>query len=83
MITFDCAVHRLAELGNKKRLAIFRYLLQFGRCGVPVGQIQKELDIPGSTLSHHLSRMIQAGLVKQNRCKSTLYCVAQGRVFIS
>ncbi|RJQ56385.1 MAG: ArsR family transcriptional regulator [Desulfobacteraceae bacterium] len=71
------AAKRLSELGNTTRLSIFRYLVKAGHEGAPVGQIQKAFEIPGSTLSHHLSRLISAGLVKQNRDSRTLYCVAQ------
>jgi DNA-binding transcriptional ArsR family regulator len=45
--------------------------------GVPVGQIQKALGVPGSTLSHHISRLMSAGLIKQVRASRTLYCMAQ------
>ncbi len=71
------AAKRLAELGNTTRLAIFRYLVKMGPDGVPVGEIQKALGIPGSTLSHHISRLISVGLINQNRESRTLYCIAQ------
>jgi DNA-binding transcriptional ArsR family regulator len=71
------AAKRLSELGNTTRLAIFRHLVKVGPEGVPVGQIQKALDIPGSTLSHHISRLVSVGLIKQNRASRTLYCTAQ------
>ena len=67
----------LGELGNTTRLAIFRYLVKVGPEGVPVGQIQKELGIPGSTLSHHISRLMSVGLIKQDRASRTLYCTSQ------
>ena len=73
----DDAAKRLSELGNSTRLAIFRYLVKVGHDGVPVGQIQKALGIPGSTLSHHLSRLMSVGLIKQDRASRTLYCTAQ------
>ena len=73
----DDAAKRLSELGNSTRLAIFRYLVKVGHDGVPVGQIQKALGIPGSTLSHHISRLISVGLIKQDRASRTLYCKAQ------
>ncbi len=66
---------RLAELGNLTRLSIFRVLVKAGREGLPVGEIQKILDIPASTLSHHISRMVNAGLVEQLRDSRTLYCI--------
>lgn len=76
------AANRLAELGNTTRLAIFRYLVKAGHDGVSVGQIQKKLDIPGSTLSHHISRLVRVGLVQQERESRTLYCVAQYKVLL-
>ena len=71
------AAKRLSELGNTTRLAIFRYLVKMGPEGVPVGQIQKALGIPGSTLSHHIARLMSVGLIKQDRASRTLYCTAQ------
>lgn len=70
----------LAELGNPTRLAIFRYLVKVGIEGAPVGQIQKTLNIPGSTLSHHISRLVSVGLIQQVRDSRTLYCVPQFKV---
>ena len=75
------AANRLAELGNSTRLAIFRYLVKAGHEGVPVGHIQKEFDIPGSTLSHHISRLVRVGLVQQVRESRTLYCIPQYEAF--
>ena len=71
------AAKRLSELGNSTRLSIFRYLVKVGPDGVPVGHIQKALGIPGSTLSHHISRMVSVGLINQDRKSRTLYCTAQ------
>ena len=73
----EAAAKRLGELGNTTRLAIFRYLVKVGHEGVPVGQIQKALGVPGSTLSHHISRLVSVGLIEQNRSSRTLYCTAQ------
>ncbi len=73
----ETAAKRLAELGHHTRLSIFRYLVKMGEEGVSVGEIQKELDIPGSTLSHHINRLISVGLIKQVRESRTLYCVPQ------
>lgn len=70
----ELAAARLAELGHSTRLAIFRLLVKAGRHGISVGDIQQQLDIPGSTLSHHLSRMIKVDLVEQQRDGRTLYC---------
>ncbi len=66
---------RLAELGNSTRLSIFRVLVKAGNKGLPVGEVQKILDIPGSTLSHHISRLVNAGLIEQRRDSRTLHCL--------
>ncbi len=71
------AAKRLAELGNTTRLAVFRYLVKAGHDGAAVGEIQKALDVPGSTLSHHISRLVSVGLIKQVRESRTLYCIPQ------
>jgi ArsR family transcriptional regulator, arsenate/arsenite/antimonite-responsive transcriptional repressor len=65
---------RLAELGHPTRLTIFKLLVKAGSDGISVGSIQQELDIPGSTLSHHIAKMIKVGLVRQVRQSRVLYC---------
>ena len=69
------AAKRLAELGHPTRLAIFRHLVRCGPCGCSVGDIQQILDVPGSTLSHHIARLVAAGLVEQHRDGRTLQCI--------
>ena len=73
----ETAAKKLAELGHTTRLKIFRYLVKGGRQGVSVGDIQSALDVPGSTLSHHITRLVSVGLVVQRREGRTLYCVPQ------
>lgn len=76
----EIAAKRLAELGHDTRLAIFRYLVKVGSKGAPVGQIQAKLGVPGSTLSHHINRLVTVGLISQVRESRTLYCVPQFEV---
>jgi len=73
----EIAAKRLAELGHATRLEIFRHLVKGGKNGVPVGEIQSALGVPGSTLSHHITRLVNVGLVVQRREGRTLYCVPQ------
>lgn len=73
----EIAAQRFAELGHKTRLEIFKHLVRGGRQGVPVGELQSTLNVPGSTLSHHINRLINVGLVVQRREGRTLYCVPQ------
>lgn len=66
----------LKELGHVTRLKIFKSVVRAGKQGIAVGVVQTELSIPGSTLSHHISSLIAAGLISQRREGRTLYCVA-------
>jgi len=51
-----------AALGTEPRLRIVRLLLSAHPDGMTVGEIQSELDIPNSTLSHHLEKLKNEGL---------------------
>jgi DNA-binding transcriptional ArsR family regulator len=68
---------RLAELGHPTRLNIFKLLVKCGNDAVSVGDIQQEIGIPNSTLSHHIAKMVKVGLIKQIRESRTLYCIPQ------
>ena len=70
------AAEQLEALGNPTRLGIFRLLVQAGGQGIPVGEVQKRMKIPASTLSHHIAKLVQAGMVLQRRESRTLYCHA-------
>ena len=54
-------------MGTEPRLRIMRLLLSAHPEGLVVGEIQEELDIPNSTLSHHLDKLRNEGLVLVNR----------------
>ena len=54
-------------LGNEFRLRILRLLLSAHPEGLVVGEIQAELTISASTLSHHLEKLRIEGLVKVER----------------
>ena len=51
-------------------------LVRAGEEGRSVGALQQALAVPRSTLSHHLHRLIAAGLVTQERQATTLICRA-------
>ncbi len=75
--TVETIANRLAELGHPTRLLIFKYLVKSGKEGAPVGSIMQEIGIPGSTLSHHIAKMVKVGLITQVRESRTLYCFPQ------
>jgi DNA-binding transcriptional ArsR family regulator len=57
----------LAAMGTEPRLRIMQLLLSAHPEGLVVGDIQSELDIPNSTLSHHLEKLKNEGLVNVRR----------------
>ncbi|QFU75221.1 ArsR family transcriptional regulator [Halioglobus maricola] len=76
-LPLEVAAKALKELGHPMRLAIYRQLVKAGAEGLPVGSLQSVLEVPGSTLTHHISGLVSAGLVSQRREGRVLYCVAQ------
>jgi DNA-binding transcriptional ArsR family regulator len=61
------SVAALAALAHAARLEIYRLLVKAGPTGLTVGEIGKKLDMPGATLSFHLSQLKHAGLVRAQR----------------
>ena len=57
----------LAAMGTEPRLRIMQLLLTAHPDGLIVGDIGSELDIPSSTLSHHLDKLKNEGLVRIRR----------------
>ena len=70
----DDAANILAKIGNPTRLKIVRLLVRAGDNGLAVGKIQKKLNIPGSTLTHHITHLKSAGVIRQQRQQATLIC---------
>jgi DNA-binding transcriptional ArsR family regulator len=67
-----------AALGSEPRLRIVRLLLSAHPDGMTVGDIQAELGIAGSTLSHHLEKLKIEGLVNSTRDKQWLWYSVNG-----
>jgi len=57
----------LSAIGTEPRLRIMQLLLSAHPNGLVVGDIQSELEIPNSTLSHHLEKLKSEGLVGVRR----------------
>jgi ArsR family transcriptional regulator, arsenate/arsenite/antimonite-responsive transcriptional repressor len=56
-----------SAIGTEPRLRIMQSLLSAHPDGLVVGEIQEELDIPNSTLSHHLDKLKAEDLVRVQR----------------
>jgi DNA-binding transcriptional ArsR family regulator len=65
-----------SAMGTEPRLRIMQLLLSAHPDGLVVGEIQEELDIPNSTLSHHLDKLKNEGLVQVRRESTFLHYTA-------
>jgi ArsR family transcriptional regulator len=63
-------------MGTEPRLRIMQLLLSAHPEGLVVGEIQSELGIPNSTLSHHLEKLKNEDLVKVRRESTFLWYTA-------
>lgn len=63
---------RFKALGNPIRLSILRLIVRGPESGTPAGEIQDAVEIPASTLSHHLSCLSETELVIVDRQGSFL-----------
>ncbi len=70
MTTTSPNARALAALGHDARLSIFRIfrlLVKAGDDGLRVSDIGEHLGLAPSTLAHHLSTLVNAGLVLQDK----------------
>ena len=70
------AANAMDALGTPVRLRIYRMLVRAGADGMTIGRVQQRTGIPRSTLSHHLHRLIGAGLVSSEKIGTSLICRA-------
>jgi ArsR family transcriptional regulator len=69
-----------SAMGTEPRLRIMQALLSAHPDGLVVGEIQEELDIPNSTLSHHLEKLKNEDLVHVQRESTFLRYTANTEV---
>ena len=69
----DAASAVLASLGHPTRISIYMFLQGFGSDGANVGTIKAAVQVPDSTLSHHLERLKNAGIVGARRQERFVY----------
>jgi len=62
-----------SAMGAEARLRIMQLLLSAHPQGLVVGEIQEEMDIPNSTLSHHLDKLKNEDLVNVRRESTFLH----------
>lgn len=58
---------QLGALAHPSRLAVLRHVVQSGPEGATTTDLQRALDIPWTTLNHHVDRLVAAGLLVVRR----------------
>ena len=70
------AAARFAALGSEQRLGVLRILVRAGADGLSIGELGTRSGVTGSTLTHHVRILAQAGLVTQTRKGRSIICAA-------
>ncbi|HTQ44996.1 MAG TPA: helix-turn-helix transcriptional regulator [Polyangiaceae bacterium] len=76
MKSIERHAEQLAALGHVARLALVRAVVQAGPEGVTTTELQETLDIPWTTLNHHLDRLVDSGLVAARRDGKSVFHTA-------
>lgn len=64
-----------AALGSEQRLSVLRTLVRAGPEGLSIGELGDRTGVSGSTLTHHMKILLQAGLVAQAKKGRQIICV--------
>ena len=70
------AASTFAALGSEQRLSVLRALVRAGEAGLTIGELGKRTGVTGSTLTHHMKILAQAGLVTQQKQGRSIICAA-------
>ncbi|MGB3632805.1 MAG: metalloregulator ArsR/SmtB family transcription factor [Rubrobacteraceae bacterium] len=70
------AANAMDALGSPVRLELYRLLIRAGETGMTITRIQQKTGMARSTLSHHLQRLIQGGLVSTEKDGAARICRA-------
>lgn len=75
--TLQEMTRQLKALGHPGRLSIVRAVVQGPVEGTPAGEIQAQIGMPASTLSHNLADLTEAGLLIAARQGTTIRYAAR------
>lgn len=70
------AASAFAALGSEQRLGVLNMLVRAGPEGISIGELGERCGVTGSTLTHHVKILAQAGLVAQERKGRSIICAA-------
>jgi DNA-binding transcriptional ArsR family regulator len=74
MLTAHDAAKGFDAVGAPARVEVLLTLVRAGPDGLLIGELQRRLEIPASTLAHHLRILHNAGLISQERQGRTTTC---------
>ncbi|EPX76356.1 Transcriptional regulator, ArsR family [Salipiger mucosus DSM 16094] len=72
----EIAASKFAALGSEQRLNVLKTLVRSGPEGLSIGELGQRAGVGGSTLTHHLRILTQAGLITQARKGRSTICAA-------
>ena len=75
-LSIEQAASTFAALGSEQRLEVLRTLVRAGPKGLTIGELGQRSGVTGSTLTHHMRILAQAGLVEQTKQGRSIICVA-------
>jgi len=75
-LSVEQAASTFAALGSEQRLSVLRILVRAGDEGIAIGELGERCGITGSTLTHHMKILTQAGLVQQTKRGRSIICAA-------
>jgi DNA-binding transcriptional ArsR family regulator len=74
-LPIEAAASTFAALGSEQRLSVLRTLVRAGPDGLSIGELGIRSGVTGSTLTHHMKILSQAGLVRQARQGRKIICI--------
>lgn len=75
-LPLERAASTFAALGSEQRLSVLRSLVRAGENGLSIGTLGERSGVTGSTLTHHMKILTQAGLVQQAKQGRQIICIA-------
>ena len=75
-LAVEDAASTFAALGSEQRLAVLSTLVSAGPAGIPSGTLGERSGVTGSTLTHHVRVLTQAGLVHRVKRGRSVICAA-------
>ena len=75
-LAIEDAASTFAALGSEQRLAVLNTLVRAGPAGLAIGTLGERTGVTGSTLTHHVRILAQAGLVHRVKRGRSVICAA-------